>query len=278
MKYIVAVSGGIDSVVLLDMLNTSTDHALIVAHFDHGIRKDSREDLLLVKELASQYNLPFECHEAKLGQDVSEAEARYARYSWLASIQQMYRADAIATAHHQDDVIETMIINLIRGTGWRGLVSLANHEKLMRPLLSWSKQAIVSYAIEHDLTWHEDSTNDDVRYLRNYIRYRYVQRLSQSERAKWLELNASQAELRESIDRELRSMPVHTPYNRYDLIMGGREIVGELLTFAYGRMEKSTIDQLWHFICTGKPGKQFEQGGLQYQLTTRELIVSPLYT
>ncbi len=278
MKYIVAVSGGIDSMVMLDMLAESKEHELIIAHFDHGIRNDSNEDAELVRRLAGKYGLQFETCEGKLGPSVSEAAAREARYTWLHTVKQNHGATVIATAHHQDDVIETMIINLLRGTSWRGLISLGNHEQLIRPLLSWSKNQIVTYAIEQNLEWREDSTNDDMRYLRNYVRYRYVQRLSKADRDAWIELNAAQIKVGKTIDNELIGIPHHGPYQRYDLIMGGREITGELLTSSHGRMEKTTLDQLWHFVCTGKPGKNFVQGGLRYQLTTRELIVSPLYT
>ena len=275
MKYVVAVSGGIDSVVLLDVLVGSKEHELVVAHFDHGIRDDSADDKNLVKQLAAKYNATFECSEGRLGKDASEAEARDARYGWLLGVKQKYRADAIVTAHHQDDIIETMIINLLRGTGWRGLISLSAHAELIRPLLSWPKSRIVAYAIEHNLIWREDSTNDDVRYLRNYVRYRYVQRLSIRERNQWVELHEAQRKIGQEIDDELAVIETHN-YQRYEFIMSGREVAAELLTHTFGRMEKTTVDQLWHFICTGRPGKSFIQGGRRYQLTARELIVSSL--
>lgn len=278
MKYIVAVSGGVDSVVMLDMLVASGEHELIVAHYDHGIREDSSDDATLVRSLARRYGLVFESSEGMLGASVSEADARESRYTWLTSIKEKHGAAAIMTAHHEDDVIETMIINLIRGTGWRGLISLRNSETLIRPLLSWSKIKIVSYALEHNLEWHDDSTNDDIRYLRNYVRYRYVQRLSLSERARWLAINTTTQIIGEAIEAELQAHHPISPHSRYELIMSGRDVTAELLTFAHGRMEKTTVDQLWHFVCTGKPGKCFSQGGLEYRLTTRELIVSPLYT
>ncbi|MEO5691455.1 MAG: tRNA lysidine(34) synthetase TilS [Candidatus Saccharimonadales bacterium] len=279
MKYVVAVSGGIDSVVMLDVLVSSTEDEFVIAHYDHGIREDSSEDAELVRSLAKTYGLVFETYEDKLGPSTSEADAREARYRWLESVMETHGADAIATAHHQDDVIETMIINLIRGTGWRGLISLGNREKLIRPLLSWPKIQIATYAIEHNLVWHDDSTNDDMSFLRNYIRYRYVQRLTVSERARWIAIHAATEIVGEVIDTELRALHRHgSSYSRYELIMSGREVTGELLTYAYGRMEKTTIDQLWHFVCTGKHGKSFRQGGLEYRLTTRELIVSPLYS
>ncbi|HEX6258362.1 MAG TPA: tRNA lysidine(34) synthetase TilS, partial [Candidatus Saccharimonadales bacterium] len=121
--YVVAVSGGVDSIVLLDMLAGQAGLELIVAHFDHGIRQDSTEDAEFVRAAAQRYSLPFELGQATLGPGASEEAARTARYSFLRSIAKKYQA-RIVTAHHADDVIETIAINVARGTGWRGLVSL----------------------------------------------------------------------------------------------------------------------------------------------------------
>jgi tRNA(Ile)-lysidine synthase len=114
--YIVAVSGGVDSVVLLHLLS-KTDCKLVVAHFDHGIRHNSHDDAAFVKSLAASYGLAYEEEKANLGPSASEDTARKARYAFLRRVTNTYHAKAIATAHHQDDVIETSIINILRGTG-----------------------------------------------------------------------------------------------------------------------------------------------------------------
>src|SRR5437764_343012 len=125
-KYVVAVSGGVDSVALLDMLARSDDLKLVVAHFDHGIRKDSAKDRKFVEDLAKNYDLPFVYEEGHLGSGTSEAVARGARYDFLHRVKKSHGAQAIITAHHQDDVLETAIINLLRGTGRKGLTSLTS--------------------------------------------------------------------------------------------------------------------------------------------------------
>ena len=155
-NYIVAVSGGVDSVLLLHLLvkqkqgtvnsgqSSGTDHSpqipensshsskhttqssLIVAHFDHGIRPDSEADRLFVEKLARSYGLPFEYKREELGENASEALARERRYAFLEEVRQKYHADAIITAHHADDVLETAGINLLRGTGRKGIASLQN--------------------------------------------------------------------------------------------------------------------------------------------------------
>src|SRR4051794_16456164 len=123
-KYVVAVSGGVDSVGLLDLLRMDPGVKLTVSHFDHGIRDDSHLDRAHVQALARRYQLPFVYDKGALGPGASEAEARTARYQFLDNVKTKTGAHAIVTAHHQDDVLETAIINLLRGTGRKGLSSL----------------------------------------------------------------------------------------------------------------------------------------------------------
>ena len=176
-KYIVAVSGGVDSVVLSDLLiNYSkiqipdSRFQFVVAHFDHGIRPDSEKDRVFVQDLAKKYDLPFEYEREELGKNASEDLARKRRYFFLNKIKSKYKADKIITAHHKDDVIETALINLYRGTNRLGLTSLANTDDISRPLLGYSKKEIIEYAKKNNLDWNEDPTNTDEKYLRNKIR------------------------------------------------------------------------------------------------------------
>lgn len=203
-KYVVAVSGGVDSVVLLDLLaqkarQQGSDLVLIVAHFDHGIRPDSADDRVFVEGLARQYGLPFVYDQAALGPGTSEARARDARYAFLRKVQAAARADALVLAHHQDDLLETIIINFLRGTKSRGLSSLRSTAELRRPLLRYTKADIRTYAQQHKLAWHEDSTNADESYLRNYVRQRIVPRMNELERQKLLVHSETAASLNDAI-------------------------------------------------------------------------------
>ena len=126
---VLAVSGGLDSVVLLDMVVRQQRYCqrvgqaapnLVVAHVNHGIRLGSHRDALFVRRLARQYELSYREATLHLGPLASEAQAREGRYRFLRQVAAEYDG-RIATAHHRDDVIETMLINLRRGTGWRGL-------------------------------------------------------------------------------------------------------------------------------------------------------------
>jgi len=179
-SYVVAVSGGVDSSALLHHLYAQNWRAaaagqptskLIVAHYNHGIRENSDKDRFLVQALAKAYGLPFVYDAGRLGPHASEATARAARYKFLRSVQRASNSRAIITAHHQDDLLETAVLNLLRGTGRKGLTALNSRPGLHRPALHLPKQALIDYAKDQGLVWREDDTNNDPKYLRNYVRH-----------------------------------------------------------------------------------------------------------
>ena len=212
MKYLVAVSGGVDSVVLLDMLVSKGIDELIVAHFDHGIRVDSANDALFVKRLAQKYGLVFEMEREELGQGASEELARQRRYRFLREMAIKHGAKVV-TAHHADDVIETVAINLHRGTGWRGLAVLDSPD-IVRPLLAMPKKMLVAYANEQGLEWHEDSTNQDQQYLRNRFRAQLAGMSLETKLWLW-EYWRRQCELATEIDSECGRLFKAGLYSRY---------------------------------------------------------------
>lgn len=277
LKYVVAVSGGVDSVVLLDMIlkNKLTNiqirpDEIMVAHFDHGIRMNSAQDAELVKNLSAGYGISFELGRGELGKNASENQARQARYEFLNSVKEKYNIEAIITAHHQDDVLETMIINLARGTGWRGLVSLKSTEDLIRPLIDFTKDEIKEYAEKNKLVWREDETNQDQKYLRNYIRLNILPKLDTSSRSQLLEIRNNLLDLENNVAAELGSIlgleinDQEVTLKRYDLIMWPSLPAREVL---YSIIRK--LDQSWHpnrqqlleilrFIKSGRAIKKFE--------------------
>jgi tRNA(Ile)-lysidine synthase len=187
-KYVVAVSGGVDSAVLLHMLRKDKDLELVVAHFDHGIRSDSAADTEFVASLATQARLPFAYKREELGPGASEALARERRYAFLREAKEKFGAKAIVTAHHQDDLIETALLNVLRGTKRKGLISLRSTDEIKRPLLKMTKQQIRDYAKKHDLKWREDPTNQETNYRRNQIRAMLVETLTDSKRQEIIRL------------------------------------------------------------------------------------------
>lgn len=278
MKYIVAVSGGIDSVALLHMLRHQSAHDLIVAHVDHGIRLDSSRDRDFVEQLAKNYGLTFVSTSLGLGPNASEAEARTARYEWLERIKEEHGAAAIATAHHQDDVIETVILNIMRGTGWRGLASLRSTEDRYRPLLTIPKATLTRYAIDNQLLWREDSTNQDIRYTRNYIRHVLIPRLTPDQRRRLLKLAQHQWQLRSSIEKEVDSLHRLTRgehgLSRYQLIMSPEPVALELLRHVTrAALEPYQLRRLLHFVKTGRQGAVLQLGGGKNALLTRQYLV-----
>ena len=201
--YVVAVSGGVDSVSLLHVLAQLPGVKLTVAHFDHGIRADSAEDRKLVQALARRYGLPFVFQEGHLGPSASEATARDARYGFLQDVRKTVDADAIITAHHQDDVLETAIINMLRGTGRKGVTALSSHRHLVRPLLHVPKDDVRAYAKEQGLVWREDSTNQDTVILRNYVRKLILPKLGPKGRQQLLSHIGHLRVLNRAIDNDL---------------------------------------------------------------------------
>ena len=208
---VLAVSGGIDSVTMLDYLVRNYDEELVVAHFDHGIRQNSHEDADFVEKLAAHYGLPFEKKRVELGANCSEATARTARYEFLNEVAQRYNA-SICVAHHSDDIIESIAINIIRGTGWRCLAPMQN-SAIERPLLNWTKAEIYHYATEHGLHFRQDPTNVEDEYLRNRVRMA-LRNCSAEQKAKLLELYWRQADIKTEIDEILSILPTQSRYDK----------------------------------------------------------------
>lgn len=201
--YVVATSGGVDSMVLLDVLARQSDVKLIAAHFDHGIRHDSYMDRHIVQQAAGRYGIPFVYHEGKLGPAASEELARKARYDFLEQVRRASGARAIITAHHHNDALETAVLNVLRGTNRKGITALRSRGTLHRPMLHISKSDIRQYAQDQGLVWREDSTNTDTTLLRNYIRHKILPRLSSDERARLASIITRMREVNAELDTQL---------------------------------------------------------------------------
>lgn len=168
--------------VLLDLANKQLgSEQLVCAHFQHNLRssEETEADLKVIKSYCDERQIKLAVGSYD-GTDFSEATLRKARYQFLHAIKADEGCQAIATAHHADDVIETAIINILRGTKGAGLVSLRSTDEILRPLLDVKKSAIRSYASENSIRWHDDSTNSDEAYLRNYVRMKIVPELEKS--------------------------------------------------------------------------------------------------
>ena len=278
MRYVVAVSGGVDSMVLLDQLCRQEQHELIVAHFDHGIRPDSAADARFVEAVARQHGLPFVSKRVELGPGASEEVARWHRYDFLQRMAQAHDA-VIVTAHHADDVIETMAINIQRGTGWRGLAVL-DRPKVIRPLLAVPKQQLREYALEHRLEWVEDSTNASDTYTRNRLRRRIARQLGAVQRTELSATWQHQRTIKREIDKELeRFMSRAHEYSRHVMVMIDDTVAYELLramvVHAGGPGPlRAQAERALIAIKTARPGSIFELGGgVRLKFTLRTFVV-----
>lgn len=180
-KLLLAISGGIDSMVLLDLLS-KTDAELHLAHCNFKLRgKDADADEAFVRSKAKKYNHTLHVIEfdtkayASTHKCSIQMAARDLRYIWFKDLLKEKNYDFLLTAHHADDNLETFFINLSRGTGIDGLCGIPEKsDDILRPLLPFSKEEIYSYAKAHQLSWREDQSNQDSKYLRNKIRKELV--------------------------------------------------------------------------------------------------------
>lgn len=178
-KLVVAVSGGLDSVVLLDLLLQVRDQlslTLVVAHADHGLRRSSAKHAAFVEKLANGYGLPYRATELKLApQGNVEAVAREARYAWLEAVRVEEDAHHVVTAHQADDQVETLLLHLARGSGLAGMAGMQMETgKLLRPLLEVPRKTLTRYARRRKLAYRLDPTNRNVRLARNRIRRQII--------------------------------------------------------------------------------------------------------
>jgi len=204
-KLLVACSGGLDSVVLTHLLHT-LGYELGLAHCNFSLRgKESDEDENFVIDLAKKlsvavYSETFDTKQFMVAHNVStQMAARELRYRWFEEIRKDFKYDYIVTAHHADDQLETFLINLARGTGIRGLSGIPERtETLVRPLLPFSRDAILTYAKSNDYYWREDSSNSETKYVRNNLRHEVIPKLKDASKNLLSMLLKTQAHLRAS--------------------------------------------------------------------------------
>jgi tRNA(Ile)-lysidine synthetase-like protein len=192
---LVGVSGGRDSAVLLHALVRAGFRQAIVCHLDHALRPESRDDAAFVLKQADDYGLISETAEVdvkQLAKDEKlsiEAAGRSARYEFFAEVARAHWCPRVILAHHADDQVETFLLNLLRGSGGRGLTGMrpisireehGGRLEVHRPLLDVWREEIIAYADRHGVKFREDVSNLDRKFARNRVRHDLIPALSRA--------------------------------------------------------------------------------------------------
>ncbi len=298
---LLAVSGGPDSVALLDLMVRVAPQLgleLEVAHVDHGILPDSASVARRVEGLAERYGLDFRVARLELGEGASETKAREARYEALREVQESTGARYLVTAHHADDQVETVLHRLLRGSGVAGLAGIPERgpRGLVRPLLSFRREELEAWLNEVDLASavpHRDPSNSDERHDRVWIRKQLLPSIVQrfgpeterrlldvadhagSERQAWASLLRSLEELEFRAKRGSVEV-ARAPLQRYD------KTLSEAFLRALAREVGCVVGprravRLRRFACRSSSGRVMQLGaGFEAELAFDRLRIVPV--
>jgi len=180
---IVALSGGIDSMVLFHIIYQSNTN-IIIAHVNHNKREESLEEYKYIEKMAKEYDVPFEGYSLKKTTENFHHESRLQRYDFFRAVAQKYNATKIAVAHHLDDQVETVLMRIVRGTSFSGYSGIKEirydrNVSIIRPLMDTKKESIIVYAKENNVPYFEDASNSDDVYTRNRFRNNIIPLLKQ---------------------------------------------------------------------------------------------------
>lgn len=238
-QVLAAVSGGLDSMCLLHLLQ-QYGLSVTAAHFNHGLRGALADrDEAFVQEICMKWKIPFVAGRGdtrelaeKEGLSIEEA-ARKLRYTFLEEQARERNCTHILTAHHADDNAETMLLNLLRGTGARGLIGIpAIRDSIIRPFLRVTREELTAYAAEHDIPHVEDETNQELDAARNVLRHKVLPVL-----------------------RELNPRAVENMARAAELLMRDEEALddqAEQLVRDHARLQGDCLAELPVAICTGR--------------------------
>lgn len=177
---LLACSGGSDSMCLVDLM-LKAQYTFSIAHVNYGLRgNESDDDMMFVVSYCKENNIKYYTLDAKnlIETGNLQEQARNIRYRWFNDLQAIHRFDATLTAHHMNDQAETILLNITRGTGLDGLSGMSDiNQNIARPLLVFTKKAILNYCIQNGINFRDDSSNNSNKYSRNYIRNHIITRL-----------------------------------------------------------------------------------------------------
>ena len=275
-RILLTVSGGVDSMVMLSLF-VRCGYAVGVAHCNFQLRgAESDEDELLVRDEAARYGVPWYNRRFETAAEMErtgesmEMAARRLRYAWFDELSRAEGYTAVAIAHHADDSIETFFINLLRGTGLRGLTGISTQVgRIVRPLLFASRREILEYAAANHIPYREDSSNRSTKYLRNKIRLGLIPRIREINPKftslmcrNLARLTDAQLFINHGIER-IRETAVTSSegidtihLDRIDPAFPQEFVIYELLNSAYG-FKGDVIDALCRALGQGASGRRF---------------------
>lgn len=224
-KIAIALSGGVDSIVLFNLLVTKykdTYRELVIFHINHGLRRESEIEKIFVKELAKKYNLKICTRDLKLKEKErknhtsEEMLARKMRYEAFFDFAKENKIKNVLTAHHRNDCVENIILRLCSGRSKDYNLSILKRQKLeniviLRPMLDIQKEEIINYAKKNNLKFYQDETNFDTNYQRNYVRHKIIpllKGLNQSSEENLISFSNYYNELREQVKKNLQAKDI----------------------------------------------------------------------
>lgn len=293
--YIAAVSGGVDSMVLVHLLQES-GISFVIAHCHFGLRgEESDADTALVEQYAAAHHIPFfveyfspDIVRYSPGLSLQMA-ARELRYSWFRRLMQQHGYAGIITAHHADDNTETVLLNLVRGTGIDGLTGMEpQQEDILRPLLFAGKKAIREYAAEQEIIFREDRSNAENIYKRNLLRNEVIPLLEQMNPAFLSTFTANIGRFQQvahlyrqaivRLQRELLVMDMDTGWEKMAMLeLVGRGISPEIL-FDILRDKGITLSQAENMLdhIGAQPGSLFHTATHEIFTDRGFFLIKPL--
>lgn len=294
-KILLTVSGGVDSMVMMDLF-ICAGYNVGVAHCNFQLRgRESDEDEVLVQSRAERYGVPFYNRRFDTHKDMEttgdsiQIAARRLRYGWFRELSAEHGYDAIAIAHHADDSIETFFINLLRGTGLKGLTGIHRvNGKIIRPLLFASRREILEYASANRIPFREDSSNRSTKYMRNKIRLGIVPILRDinSNFTELMGANISRiTDAQLFIDRCIEAIHrdavtetdglVTIDPSKIDSRMPLNYVIYELMSSGYG-FKGDVIDGLFESLQRHATGKRFYSKNYTACIDRDKIVVAPI--
>ncbi len=294
-KILLTVSGGVDSMVLM-ALTAAAGYRFGVAHCNFQLRGDeSDEDELLVEREAKRYGAEFynkrfdTVGEMERTGESMEMAARRLRYAWFGELCNEHGYSVIAIAHHVNDSIETFFINMLRGTGLRGLTGITTRaDRVVRPMMFATRKEIHDYAVAHKIPFREDSSNRSTKYLRNKVRLgvvpmfkdinpqfttimrRNISRLSQAQSF----INAAMDLIKRSVLRHDGDID-RLNTSAIDAILPRNFVIYEILNSEYG-FKGDVVDALCRALDSGATGRRFYSPSRVAVVDRGDILIMPI--